>query len=689
MSLSEETQPNTPQPTQPISSISGAVEAKPHERRRHRSRSSRWMRRLKKVARIKWGRVLLVVVTALVVLAVGGTALVADTLNRVQGSLQSLSRVVDTLQSRPNVELTLNDFNRLQSSVDELNSSLGAAESRLRLVSPLRALNADLEGTLQVVDAAHSLTLAADDMLTALQPTLFFLVAGDDDETVTTQISSGERLVELLGLGRGLLINAQAHLADAQASIDTFNLGSLSPSLLLNAEGLRQYHSQLNDANTILTQAPDLLNAALGLSGERSYLILSQNSDELRPSGGYISTYGWMTVRNGRIIAYDYSPTTATSPNPPPARLADQIEVPTWWIQYDQPIYAAWDGSWFVDFPSTASMAMWYYNQGNNLPGPIDGVISIDIYGFETILAALGQVVVPEYNQVVSVENFREVVYTIRADQGDDLNHKQFVAALYRQIFEDWQSASANPDTSATLLGSLLEAVRQKHLMLYFADENLNQVIDQLGWSGAQIDATDLDYLLVADANLGNKSNRSIRRQLTYDVEITLDGLLNSRATIAYDYSARAAATDPAVNPPFHGQADYDNLLQVIVPAGSTLLGTDNLPIDPDVVTATTYTAFINRLTVAFDTSERYQYSYQTPGLIEDFGPYKRYRLLVQKQPGTPGEGINVQVTLPADAQTISVSPEPAASYNLDRPIIEFLLNLQSDQWVEVIYQAG
>ena len=52
---------------------------------------------------------------------------------------------------------------------------------------------------------------------------------------------------------------------------------------------------------------------------------------------------------------------------------------------------------------------------------------------------------------------------------------------------------------------------------------------------------------MVADANLGNKSNHSILQSLTYDVSLQADGTINGRATVAYDYSDRVASLDPAV----------------------------------------------------------------------------------------------------------------------------------------------
>jgi hypothetical protein len=223
--------------------------------------------------------------------------------------------------------------------------------------------------------------------------------------------------------------------------------------------------------------------------------------------------------------------------------------------------------------------------------------------------------------------------------------------------------------------------------MLYFPDQKLNNAIDLLGWSGSQSSATDHDYLMVADANLGNKSNHSIIRQLTYDVAIQPDGTLNSHVGVNYDYSARVAQTDPGVNAPTNGPLNYSNLMQVFVPSGSTLASTDNLLEKAEIVNNPTNSEFVQHIILEYDTSARFQFTYATKPLIENFGPYKRYRLLLQKQPGTPGDAVSVQLTLPSDAQLISASPEPDASYTLDSLILEYQSSLTIDKWIEVIYK--
>lgn len=654
------------------------------EKRRRRRRSKRrWYRRLlRRFGRYNWRVLLLMAITIPAAIAMGVLILSINARTQVQNSWESLDRIWTTVSRKSGADLTLADFEHLQTGVRDLSASLSGARRQTLFLRPFTFLSGDLQTSFNMLDAAQELTLAADNLLTGLQPALFFLTQGEEKERVAAQFSSGERVVELLSLGRGRFTRAGQHLDAARAIIDRLDPTKVSPGLLATVDGLESTYKLLTDIDRVLLDSPELLTAALGLNETQTYLILAQNNDELRPAGGYISTYGWMTVRNGRVLDYDYRATTPNSPNPPPLALSSQVQIPAWWIPYQQPIYAAWDSSWSPDFPTTARMAAWFYDNGGNPQSPVDGVIGIDLVAFEYILSELGSIYVPDYDVTVDSANFRKTVYTIRA--ASEGEHKEFVAAVYRQIFDDWQRV--DQEKSIEIRGAMLKALLEKHIMLYFTtNDKLNEAVRVLGWLGDQKPAQDHDYLLVADANLGNKANRSVLRQLTYDVTIQDDGSLSSRLAVAYDYSARVAENDPAVAPA-HGDLDYRSLVQVFVPVQSTLSEATNLPAEPVVVLSETHTAFVARASVDYNHSERYQFRYSTPPLVTQEGPYYRYKLLVQKQPGTLTEPLNVQITLPAGARTVYTDPQAAASYSLDQPVLEFRLTLTSDQTIEVVY---
>lgn len=654
-----------------------------HERRRRRSHSSPWRKLRRRLRRINYRLVLIVAVSVLAVVIMGSLVLVFNARSQVEDAWSGLSRVMARINNTPGIELTLADFERLQASIGELDQRLGGARQQTSFLRPFEFLSAEVALTFDTLDAARELTQAARSMLNGMEPMLSFLTEGEQDEAVNPQFSSAARVVELLELGRGAFLSADSHLRRAETLLAELDLDKASPDLVVAVGGLIDHQEQVREINDLLLDSPELLTVALGLDTPQSYLVLSANSDELRPSGGYISTYGWMTVRNGRIAGYNYNPTTANSPNPPPESMADAIQIPPWWIQYARPIYAAWDSSWHADFPSTAAMAAWYYDNGGNPSSPVNGVIGIDLVGFEYVLRGLGSVTVPGYGDVITVENFRDAVYEIRAE-GDDNAHKRFVAALYRQILADWQRV--DPERNADLRREVLQALREKHIMLYFTDERLNEAIAGLGWSGKQASGQGRDYLMVADANLGSKSSRSVLRQTTYDVTVQPDGTLNSSVTVSYDFPARVAEQDPAVRPDHYNDINYHTILQVFTPAQSVLLDSENTRMTPTAASSANHTIFVSELQVNYDDSLRVQYHYQTPEIIQSIGRYRRYELQVQKQPGTIAEQVDVQLRLPPGAETISVSPAPTNSYQLEQPILEFRFNLQMDQSIEVVF---
>lgn len=660
----------------PDSAIATATKQR---RRKRRSLVPRRVRRL--IRAIPWQLFLIVLILALVVPSAVVVVLATDSYARVREAFASLERVMTTLSGRSLTELGETDFERLQAGVNNLSGALNRAQQQTGLLRVAASAINEVDTLLTGLDAARNMSSAAQNMLEGIRPPLVLLARSRQPNALLAQERIEERLIELLRAAQGRFEIARSQLQAAGNSIQRISLDTLPPNFLGDYQQLVRYHELLTRANEVLIGLPNLITEAFAVESPKNYLILSQNNDELRPSGGYISTYGWLRVRQFRIVDYDYSGTSRFSPNPPPDDLVETLDVPTWWFRSPVPIMAAWSGSWYADFPSTARMAVWYYEQGENPRTPIDAVIALDLTGFQILLEALGDVRLAD-GRTINAETFRQVIYTVRAE--NQLEHKDLLAQIYRQVLGEWQRLSAERGTA--LLTAAIRAFEQKHLMIYFTKPELQAIADLLGWTGKQADGLP-DYLMAVDSNMGNKSNSSVVRTITYSAAIQADGSLRSRAVLDYDYSAQLAANDPAVAPEHYGsQKDYFSLMQLYVPMGSRLLRAANLQSPITVDEQPSHTILATGFVVPFDEQVRLEFEYTVPNAVQPYGLYQRYQLLIQKQLGTRAERANVQITLPTGSRVISITPTPSDVFLLDAPIVEFRLSLLTDQRVEIVF---
>ena len=112
----------------------------------------------------------------------------------------------------------------------------------------------------------------------------------------------------------------------------------------------------------------------LGYPDPQTYLVLLQNSDEMRPTGGFIGTYGLMRFDTGHITGFftddvynldRFVPERTRPPTPDPIRR--YLEQPYWYLR---------DANWDPDFAASARRVLEFYAQEAKYPqgsGAISG----------------------------------------------------------------------------------------------------------------------------------------------------------------------------------------------------------------------------------------------------------------------------------------------------------------------------
>ncbi len=190
----------------------------------------------------------------------------------------------------------------------------------------------------------------------------------------------------------GLLYQAQPQLIQAQASLDAAKdaraqLDSHPISDRIRGMGLDDVDkviALMDDGLTLAVEIPNLLGATS--EGPKTYLLLAQNEDELRPTGGFITAAGTLLVQDGRILNLNFQNSIDFDNWDRP------YPVAPWQLQQymNTPVLIFRDSNWFTDYRTSALYAEYLYSYANN--HSVDGVIAFDQQFLVDVLKVAGPV---------------------------------------------------------------------------------------------------------------------------------------------------------------------------------------------------------------------------------------------------------------------------------------------------------
>jgi hypothetical protein len=419
-----------------------------------------------------------------------------------------------------------------------------------------------------------------------------------------------------------------------------------------------------------LSAAADLIKLGPGLAGidrPKTYLLLVQNEDELRATGGYITAAGSVTVHYGRITNLAIEDVFAidnlklTYPRPPQP-LQDYMDAPIWLLR---------DANWSPDFPSSAALADALYTATRKKP--IDGVLAIDQASLRILLQAMGPISVEGFDTRIDAGNLVSMLRAAREPAAGQtvnydwwLHRKDFMptvarAMLHRAVWANW----------GALLNAALTALDERHVQIMLKDENAEKILAAHGWDGRLAPGAG-DYLMLVESNVGfNKVNADEQSRLGYAVDLSAAG--GPQATVTLSQSNPAAGQLPCQPGPNYGSGRYDDLIErcywsyvrLYTPSGAVLQSATphNVPGDwmllGKPVTGTITLArgengtqsFGTLVVVPFSTTLTTTLQYQlAAGALTTANGLSTYTLRLQKQAGTSALPVALSVRLPTGA---------------------------------------
>ncbi len=402
------------------------------------------------------------------------------------------------------------------------------------------------------------------------------------------EIQSRERLItagQEISLGNTYLIKGLSDIR-ANSSTITKNLEVLGNHLTFS---LPHYETALTDLNKVDSDVlpfeyqntfkefrilfnayvGDLekiakLNSAVqeifGGQGLRRYLLIFQNPDELRPTGGFMGSFALLDIKDGEVVkidipaggAYDLQGQLSQYIVPPaPLLLANK----RWEFQ---------DANWFPDFPASAQKMLWFYRHSRNLTA--DGVISINASVLGRLLSIIGPIAEENRNVIIDKENALATIQNIveYGPEKKDNKPKQILSDLAPIFISNFKKMKAG--AVLPMLANLQEALQQKEIQSYFTDTETENTIKEFGWSGEILNTTpDQDYLFVVNTNIqGQKSDARIKQTISHQAVVQPDGTIIDSVVISREHTGQQTEK-------LYGQTNID-YIRIYVPAGSELV---------------------------------------------------------------------------------------------------------------------
>ena len=237
-------------------------------------------------------------------------------------------------------------------------------------------------------------------------------------------------------------------------------------------ERLDRYLPVLQGGIALARSAPSLL----GVDGARTYLLLAQNSDELRPTGGFISGVGLLGIDRGDLSQLDfrdsyevYNPSVDHPLAPPDLERTMGAQM-----------LLLRDVNWSADFPTVAGVAQALYQLDTGTP--VDGVVAFDVEAVRRMIAALEPLQLPGYQEPVTSANLIAAIRTVweaPAAAEASLSEKDPTQSDWWQHRKDFMgdlasAGRAKIETGQADLAKLAQAIygalREKHILISLND---------------------------------------------------------------------------------------------------------------------------------------------------------------------------------------------------------------------------
>lgn len=606
----------------------------------------------------------------------------------IQGALKNTGDVLSSdglAQMKTRLGSLSKDMQRIEADLPGATTSGGvghllrmgqylAQAGILGIDAPITLLPA-LKGMMSgLSDTSQSATQNAPPKATAPPLTL------DKLRQVATDVNTAGALVQL-----ALKERAQVQDSDLQS----LGLGSLVPTLHKLDSVAPKLDTYLGYANVAMSALPGLL----GLTGqESSFLMFSMDSDELRPTGGFLGNYAVVTLANGKLKDPVHLRDIYSLDCPSGIDSCFSLAIPEKFAWFRPGFinltheFNLRDSNLDPDVPSSALLAE-QLGVAESLPD-MNGVVWFTPGLIQRILQVTGPIKIDTFGRTITPDNLQDTIHYFHIlsaycdnDQhkGDVLyakckdllgavgsasalqtsDRKAFDALLGSALLHD--IGALPPSQQGKLFKAILDAMQAKDLVVYLNDPGIEGLLTSFKLDDA-VQAPPGDSLFVVDTNVGaTYVNGDVKEQISDTITLNADGSASHDLALSYDYPIVPHSWSD-IYVPSDGVWDYHDFVRAITPQGIVKeqigqfadhcrafpirLQQDGHDVLGCYFTLNRADQLRCRIPPCYTTTNVVHLRWTVPNAVTKTNGVSQYNLFVQKQPGTHST-VAVTIILP------------------------------------------
>ncbi|MBI5414389.1 DUF4012 domain-containing protein [Candidatus Peregrinibacteria bacterium] len=360
----------------------------------------------------------------------------------------------------------------------------------------------------------------------------------------------------------------------------------------------------------------------LGFWGEKRYLLLLENENERRPTGGFITSFAVIESRGIFQNLQFYNSEEVETPNPQ-VKAPDAVER----VFSRDPKYAGWvfrDTNFSFDFSENAKKALEFLSYDSRFADMhFDGVIAVDMSFITDVVGLLEPFSLGD--ETLTKKNFFELLeFTAKNfDLHDEEAWRSRKNTLYPLAHEIFKKLALHPGYWDDFFIVTAKNFQNKHITAYLEDPDLQAKFLEKNWAGT---IPSQNFWSINFANLGGrKVDRYLQKDFHSSLHVDELGKIVERFSIHIVHEGT-----------YNLQSDhYETFVRIVRPQGTVFLNSGGKFETPPRGDTRPYGEEISFfLTLDPGEEKLLQFTFELPGSFSEF-PEKSFLISIFKQVGS------------------------------------------------------